>query len=69
MTFAGTPPTMAYGGTSLVTTAHAPTTAPFPIVTPPITTTLLPIHTSCPIRTGLKGFATVLEVQLLPTAL
>ena len=34
--FAGTPPTISYGGTSFVTTAPAPTIAPFPIVMPGI---------------------------------
>ena len=34
ITFAGTPPTMVLGATSLVTTAPAATTAPSPMVTP-----------------------------------
>jgi len=34
ITLAGTPPTIAYGGTSFVTTAPAAITAPSPIVTP-----------------------------------
>ena len=34
--FAGTPPTIAYGGTSDATTAFAATTAPFPMVIPSI---------------------------------
>jgi len=34
MDFASTPPTIVYGGTSFVTTARAPITVPFPIVTP-----------------------------------
>ena len=32
--FAGTPPTIVYGGMSFVTTARVPITAPSPIVTP-----------------------------------
>lgn len=34
MTFAGTPPTIVYGGTSFVTTAPEATTAPSPTLTP-----------------------------------
>ena len=34
MTRAGTPATIVFGGTSLVTTAPAPTIAPSPMVTP-----------------------------------
>ena len=36
--FAGTPPTIVYGGTSFVTTARVPMIAPSPIVTPAKTT-------------------------------
>ena len=36
-----------------VTTLPAPITHPSPIVTPPVTTTLAPSHTSLPITTGL----------------
>jgi hypothetical protein len=50
---AGTPATVTPGGTSLVTTAFAPTVAPSPIVTPPRTVTPRPIHTSLPIMIGL----------------
>ena len=49
MTLAGTPPTIAYGGTSFVTTALARTTAPSCISTPPIKVTLEPIQQSLPI--------------------
>ena len=45
MTFAGTPATIANGGTSRVTTAPAATTAPRPIVTPGRTVTRDAIHT------------------------
>ena len=43
---AGTPPTMPDGGTSLLTTAPAATTAPWPTVTPSSTTAFAPIQTS-----------------------
>ena len=46
ITLAGIPTTIAYGGTSCVTTALAPITAPFPIWTPCMTTAFAPIHTS-----------------------
>jgi hypothetical protein len=51
ITFAGTPPTIEYGGTSLVTTALAKTTAPSPIVTPPTIKAPSPIQQSFPIIT------------------
>ena len=51
ITLAGTPPTIAYGGTSLTTTAPAATQAPLPICTPPFIRTCEPIHTSLPIIT------------------
>src|SRR6185436_1896601 len=44
MTRAGTPATMAPAGTSLVTTAPAPTSAPAPMVTPPMMVALLPME-------------------------
>ena len=47
--FAGTPPTMVYGGTSFVTTARDPIIAPSPIVTPASIIDSYPIHTSLPI--------------------
>ncbi|CVI22750.1 exported hypothetical protein [Agrobacterium fabacearum CFBP 5771] len=50
MTFAGLPATIAYGGTSFVTTAPAPITAPWPIVRPFKTIAPAPNHTSLPIR-------------------
>jgi hypothetical protein len=43
--FAGTPPTMVNGSTSLVTTAPAAMIAPFPIVTPGKIIDLGPIKT------------------------
>src|SRR5271167_3099946 len=43
---------MDMGGKSLVTMAPAPTTAPSPIETPAVTTTLAPSHTSLPMRMG-----------------
>ena len=43
---AGTPATMAYGGTSFVTTAPAPTAAPTPMLMPLIIMALLPIQAS-----------------------
>ena len=52
MTLAGTPATFAPAGTSIVTTAPAPTTALSPIVTPFNTITPAPSQTSEPIRTG-----------------
>ena len=52
MTRAGTPPTVAPGGTSRVTTAPAPTVAPSPIVTPPSTTARWPRNTPSPMVTG-----------------
>ena len=53
ITFAGTPPTMAFAGTSLVTTAPAATMAFSPIVTPCKTVTFAPSHTLLPICIGL----------------
>ena len=49
---AGTPTTMAFVGTSRVTTAPAPTTAPVPMLTPASTMHRAPNHTSSPIVTG-----------------
>ena len=49
ISFAGTPPTIVYGGTSLVTTALAAIMAPSPICTPCMITASNPIHTSLPI--------------------
>ena len=54
MSFAGFPPTIAYGATSFVTIDPAAITAPSPIVTPTIIWTLLPIQTSFPTRVGLE---------------
>lgn len=51
-TFAGTPPTIAFFGTSLTTSDRAATTAPSPIVTPLSTVTPWPIHTLSPITMG-----------------
>ena len=48
MRLAGTPPTIAYGGIFLVTTALAPIIAPSPIVRPEIITAPSPIQTSLP---------------------
>lgn len=50
--FAGTPATTVRGGTSLVTTAPAATTAPSPIVTPPRIVACEPIHTRLPMTMG-----------------
>src|SRR6478609_5310653 len=52
MTRAGTPPTVAPGGTLRVTTAPAPTVAPSPMVTPPRTTARWPTNTRSPMTTG-----------------
>lgn len=49
---AGTPATMAFAGTSSVTTAPAPTIAPSPIVTPGTTVTAAPSHTLFPVTIG-----------------
>lgn len=49
---AGLPVTNAYGGTSLVTTAPAPTSAHSPTVTPQRMVALLPIAARRPIRVG-----------------
>src|SRR5699024_7538230 len=46
--FAGTPPTIVYGGTSRVTTAWAATTAPSPMEMPCPKVTSAPTHTSLP---------------------
>src|SRR5262249_60820681 len=54
MTMAGTPPTIAEGGTSLVTTDPAAITAPSPTLTPAVTLTLWPVHTSLPMVTCLN---------------
>ena len=48
MTFAGTPPTTVFAGTSLCTTAPAATTAPSPIVTPCKIVAFAPIQTFSP---------------------
>src|SRR5687768_6058320 len=48
---AGTPATMAKGGTSLVTTAPAPTMLPFPIVTPGNITAFTPMSAQASILT------------------
>lgn len=47
---AGTPATIAYGGTFFVTTAPAPTIAPLPILTFGKIIAPRPIHVSCPIK-------------------
>ncbi len=52
MTRAGMPATIAFGGTSFVTTAPAPTIAPSPMVTPGRITDFAPSQTSAPIVTG-----------------
>ena len=52
MSLAGTPATIASAGTSLVTTAPAPTIAPSPMVTPGTTVTAAPSHTLRPITIG-----------------
>src|SRR6266496_4933657 len=52
MTLAGTPPTMAKGGTCFVTTAPAAMMAPLPMRTPLRMVTLQPIQTSLSIETG-----------------
>lgn len=49
---AGTPPTVAEGGTLLVTTAPAATVAPSPTSTPARITLEAPSHTSISIWTG-----------------
>ena len=51
-TRAGTPPTMARGGTSRFTTAPAAITASFPMVTPGRMVQLAPIQTLLPMVTG-----------------
>src|SRR5439155_937333 len=51
LTEAGTPATIANGGTSFVTTEPAPMIAPSPTETPPMMLTLWPVHTSLPIAT------------------
>ena len=53
-TVAGTPATMANGGTSLVTTEPAAMMAPSPTLMPAMTLTLWPVHTSLPIDTCLN---------------
>lgn len=57
-TFAGTPATTVFGGTSFVTTAPAATTAPSPTVTPGRIVECDPIQTLLPI---LIGAETMLE--------
>lgn len=52
ITFAGTPPTIVFGGTSLVTTAPAATIEFSPIVTPEVMVQFAPIQTLFPIRIG-----------------
>ena len=52
ITLAGTPATIVCAGTSLVTTAPAPTIAPSPTVTPGRTVTEAPSHTFRPSSTG-----------------
>ena len=52
---AGLPATIEYAGTSVVTTAHAETTLPSPIVTPGKMTARPPIHTLSPIEIGLTS--------------
>jgi hypothetical protein len=52
MTLAGTPPTMVWSGTSLVTTELAATTQRFPMLTPAITATLYPMRVFDPMWTG-----------------
>jgi hypothetical protein len=51
---AGTPTTIAKGGTSFVTIEPAPTTAPLPLVIPGIITACVPIQTSSSITMGLE---------------
>jgi len=51
--FAGTPATIEYSSTSLVTTEPAPITTPSPMVTPGVIDTFIPIHTSLPTITFL----------------
>ncbi len=52
MTLAGTPPTIVFGGTSLVTTAPAATTTQSPIVMPDKIVALEPIQTWSPMVIG-----------------
>src|SRR6266540_1105563 len=52
MTLAGTPPTMVWSGTSLVTTELEATTQRFPMLTPAITATLYPMRVFDPMWTG-----------------
>ncbi|HAH1745245.1 TPA: hypothetical protein GE558_02635 [Escherichia coli] len=61
ITLAGTPPTIAYGGTSLVTTEPAAMMAPVPILTPAKIVHLEPIHTSCPMITS-RSFPNMSEL-------
>ena len=51
ITFAGFPPTTAYGGTSFTTTEPMATIAPSPILTLPEIMTLEPSHTKSSIST------------------
>lgn len=52
ISFTGTPPTRVFGLTSFVTTAPAATTAPSPIVTPPIMVASAPIQHPSPMMIG-----------------
>ena len=65
---AGTPTTIPYGGTSLVTIAPAPIIAPSPIDIPSLITTFAPTQTSLPIIVFLlplnsKGVEKVLNLS------
>lgn len=64
MIFAGFPPTIAYGGTSLVTTAPAATIAPSPISIGPTNRALFPIHTKS--RITIFFFITVKSYGIAP---
>lgn len=63
MTFAGTPPSITFCGTSLVTTAPAAITELSPMVTPGTIVALAPIHTFFPITT-LDGCVVLLSLGL-----
>ena len=70
MCLAGTPATIEYGATALVTIEPAATTAPLPISTPSITIARAPIQTSLPIN--VRGFirdSVDISVQVTPTPL
>lgn len=64
---AGTPTTVAPGGTSSVTTAPAPTRAPAPIETPSRTLAPVPIKTPAPSSTPPDSVAPGLTTQQAPT--